>query len=276
MNSIDELKKCEVGILKAFIKVCDTLGLKYYLAEGTLLGAVRHEGFIPWDDDIDVVMPRSDYNRFLAEGQKLLPKHYFIQTRKTDAEYYFSFAKLRDCRTTNIEYGIKDLDINHGVWIDVFPLDYYPSSILLQKLEWFKRKCLTLVIRYTTGVYKLVGVRSIHKRLLIQLIRLRYPTLTSALEALDKLNGKHQTGTYVTNHGSRYEEKEVVPSDWYGEGTFLLFEGIRAKVPENFHDLLTHIYGDYMQLPPIEQRKPLHMAKVLDLNRSYTYYTEKN
>lgn len=90
------LKECEFQILKAFVDVCDQLKLKYYLVEGTLLGAIRHQGFIPWDDDIDVGMPRADYERFLQEAQALLPDYYFVQSMYSEPEYHANFAKIRD------------------------------------------------------------------------------------------------------------------------------------------------------------------------------------
>jgi len=134
------LKAIELDIFKAFLKVCKENDLRYFLAGGTLLGAVRHKGFIPWDDDMDVLMPRKDYDRFLEIGQSLLPPEYFLQTRQTDREYPCNFAKIRDSRTTFVEKSLKDRVINHGVYIDIFPLDYFPQSPVVQqwKLFWWK------------------------------------------------------------------------------------------------------------------------------------------
>ena len=137
----EKLKQIELNLLVCFKEICEKHKLDYFLTGGTLLGAVRHKGFIPWDDDIDVGMPREDYETFLRVASSCLPDGIFLQTRKTDPEVPFNFAKLRDSRTTFIETSIKDLDINHGVYIDIFPIDYFPASkfqlILLLILSFF-------------------------------------------------------------------------------------------------------------------------------------------
>ena len=118
-----ELKKIELEMFKYYLAICEKHDLKYFLIGGTLLGAVRHKGFIPWDDDIDIGMPRPDYEKFLLVAQKELPEHIFLQTHNTDIEYPNCFAKLRNSDTTFIETSCKKLKINHGIYIDIFPLD---------------------------------------------------------------------------------------------------------------------------------------------------------
>ena len=133
-------------MLQEFIDVCTVLNLKYYALGGTLLGVVRHRGFIPWDDDIDVGMPRADYEIFIAKAQMLLADGYFLQTFKTDKEFPANFAKIRNNNTTFIETSIGHLHVNHGVFIDVFPLDYYPNKMIW--LFNLKKQLLTLRITY--------------------------------------------------------------------------------------------------------------------------------
>ena len=122
------IKEIELEIFKVFLDIANKLDIKYYLIGGTLLGAVRHKGFIPWDDDIDVGLPRKDYEKFIAEAQKYLPDYYFLQTYETDPEYPLSFAKIRDSRTTYLETALNNKKINHGVFFDIFPLDFYPEN----------------------------------------------------------------------------------------------------------------------------------------------------
>ena len=100
---------------------------------GCLIGSVRNKGFVPWDDDIDVAMPRADYEVFLREGRKHLPEHYFLQCLKTDPAYTMNFAKIRDSRTTFVEYAVRKYPMNHGLFIDIFPLDVYPEEEKEQK-----------------------------------------------------------------------------------------------------------------------------------------------
>ena len=114
-----KLQLIELDIFKSFLMVCKKLDLKYFLAGGTLLGAIRHNGFIPWDDDIDVIMPREDYEKFLEKGQALLEKKYFIQNYKTDPEFVLNFTKIRNSETTFIEKTSKNRNINHGIYIEI-------------------------------------------------------------------------------------------------------------------------------------------------------------
>jgi len=109
--SLKKLKDMEVSMLRECISVCEKLGIKYYLIGGTLLGAVRHGGFIPWDDDIDIAMTRADYEVFVSKAQEFLPNNLFLQTNKTDPEALMNFAKIRNSDTAFIETSTKDLAI---------------------------------------------------------------------------------------------------------------------------------------------------------------------
>ena len=122
-NDLNELKRIELEMLKTFIKICKKHNFMYFLVGGTCLGSVRHGGFIPWDDDIDVGMPRSDYNKFIKIASEELPGNMFLQTFFTDEQYPCAFAKIRNNDTTFIEKGLRKSNINHGIYIDIFPLD---------------------------------------------------------------------------------------------------------------------------------------------------------
>ena len=131
-QTLQKLKDIEKDMLVIFIQICKKYDMRYFLAGGSCLGAVRHRGFIPWDDDIDVVMPREDYEKFLKVARNELPENIFLQTGKTDNDFPMNFAKLRNSDTTFIETSVKNFKINHGVFIDIFPLDGYSDS------KWFK------------------------------------------------------------------------------------------------------------------------------------------
>ena len=138
---MNEIQKVELNLLKEFVKVCEKNNLRYFMVGGSALGCVRHKGFIPWDDDIDVAMPREDYEKFM-KMQDELPSYCFIQNYKTDPHYIYNYGKLRDSRTTFIESYYKYHRINHGVWIDIFPLDgisskMKPSKKFAPKLYYF-------------------------------------------------------------------------------------------------------------------------------------------
>ena len=124
-------------------EVCGKLGIDYFIIGGTLLGAVRHKGFIPWDDDIDIGMMRSDYEIFVQKAQELLPAGSFLQTRFTDTELPCCFAKVRKDDTTFIETSMKDLHIHHGIYVDVFPFDYYPQNRVLAGINKIRLTLIT-------------------------------------------------------------------------------------------------------------------------------------
>ena len=273
-KQLNDLKHCELQMLQAFVSVCDQLHLKYYLVEGTLLGAIRHQGFIPWDDDIDVGMPRADYERFLREAQALLPDHYFVQSMYSEPEYHANFAKIRDCQTTFVESSVKKRSINHGVYIDIFPLDYAPESKLARRcIKYANIICALRIAQvFTLPPRQSSKLKHILRGRGEMFSNLCFPKLQQAVKAQKRLFTACKQSTLVTNYGSAWGEREVVPSAWYGDGCYLTFEGLTVRVPSEYDKLLTQIYGDYMTPPPPEQQVGHHYAEVIDLDKPYTEY----
>lgn len=263
-----QIQKLELEMLRIFIDVCQKLDLDYCMLGGTLLGAVRHQGFIPWDDDIDVGMMRQDYEIFLARGQEFLPEGFFLQTFQTDPEYPANFAKIRNSNTTFVEASVKNRKINHGVYIDIFPLDYYPD----QNEARFKRKNMLMKLRITDA-FTLDGMKG-KTKMVRCLSRILYPSITTALEKREMLFKSVIAGTRIVNHCGAWGKKEIVPKEWYGNGTELEFEGIKVRAPQQYHLWLTQVYGDYMQLPPVEKRVGHHYVEQMDLEKSYLSYIE--
>lgn len=264
------LKEAEKQIFISFIDVCEKLNLRYYLVEGTLLGAVRHKGFIPWDDDIDVAMPRKDYEIFLKEAQKLLPEHLFVQSIWTDPAYLQCFAKIRNSNTTFLETTAAKHPINHGVFIDIFPLDYYPQEPEAQQRLNKLRKLYTARVssRYASR-------RTLKGRLMKLALTVRYPSYRKVLIKRDELLKSVPENDMVTNYGSAWENREIVPESWYGQPVKLSFEGLQVNAPAQYDKLLTQIYGDYMTPPPAQKRVGHHYTDVIDLERPYTEYFGK-
>ncbi len=178
---LKQVKQKEIGLLRNFIDICNSLHLRHYIAYGTLLGAVRHKGFIPWDDDIDVIMPRSDYEVFLDNAQTMLQDGYFLQTNETDKEYVNPYAKLRDSNTAFLEIPYLNSNINQGIFLDIFPLDYLPDNRLKRKWVLYKNYIHNLRL-----LLFLNSPNSRHpqiKRLLKYVLRKLYPKTTDALFA---------------------------------------------------------------------------------------------
>lgn len=261
------LKEAELGLLREFIRICEELKLSYFAVQGTLLGTVRHKGFIPWDDDIDVGMLREDYELFLEKAPEHLPEYYFLQTFYSDPEYYHCFAKLRDSRTTFIENTAQKLrHMNQGIFIDIFPFDYYPEKALQSR--YFEIKKLILRYRLRREFYiPQDNVRNLPnslRKILMKTASILYPSERTALEKSDKLYKSIQPGNLLINNGSPWGRREIVERSWMEKTQSLMFEDISVCVPTGYDAYLTHVYGDYMQLPPEKERKPHHYAKVID------------
>ncbi|MEB3025331.1 MULTISPECIES: LicD family protein [unclassified Parvimonas] len=269
----EALKKKELEILKNFISCCEKMNLTYYISYGTLLGAIRHKGFIPWDDDIDVCMPRGDYDRFIKEGSEYLPENYFIQTMESDPKYALNFAKLRDSNTALFEKHVLDVDINHGVFIDIFPVDGYIKGqnkvldLRVKEKPVFEEADTNAFSNALSGfskkfVYKLS--ETIPNKLKIDLSK----------NSIPKDNPKFEDCEYVA---CLVDSFYIIPFKraLLGKGIKVDFENIKANAPENYDEYLRVLYGDYMKLPPESQRENHHNFHLADVNKSFREYQEK-
>ena len=271
---MNEVQSKAQALLKCFVEICDKINVSYYLVCGTALGAVKYQGFIPWDDDIDVGLLRPDYERFLREAPKYLPEHYFLQNYRTDPAFPQPYTKLRDSSTTFIETNKAHLSINHGIYIDVFPLDGYPKEKKEQeKLEWKKRilswqwGCAlkgkrSFIATIHCTVFRLLGC---HKRTAKILKKYEQEISAYSIEEAD----------VWCNHGNWQGKLEYADKRQYGQGAEAIFEGIKVRIPENFDAYLTQKYGDWRADLPEEQKKSHHFNLVTDAKRPYTYYINK-
>lgn len=254
-----------------FDRVCKKLDLKYSLAFGTLLGAVRHEGFIPWDDDIDVIMERGAYEAFLKEAPKHFNPKFFLQTNATDPEYFFPFAKIRNDEIIIKEQATAHLDINHGVWIDIFPYDNVPDDKALQDEQFMMVQKYTNLLNFFLFMYVTGHERKvvqIFKKFLIFVNKNTYKfnfMLKSWFNKREKwlVKYKDDKTKYATLQAFRFKDKQK----YYDR--FIDLESFKTFVDLKFEDgsypsfsaydtILTDVYGDYMKLPPIEEQKSVH------------------
>lgn len=276
-QEFERLRVIELEILKEFEKVCNKLELRYFCIYGTALGAVRHKGYIPWDDDIDVGMPRKDYEIFMEQGQDLLPENYFVQSFWKEKEYLNPFGKLRRSDTAFIEAASEKNHINHGIYIDIFPLDGYPKNKFSEFMFKWKR------IVYDSYIYKdrnqdQLKQANMKNKILrgIGKIFIGKMTAWEAVAAKDKLVKRvdYDEADIVGVMVEDYPAKEAVPKEFFGNGEEVEFEQTTIRIPENWEGYLRHTYGDYMKLPPKEERYPLHVCEIIDFEKSYTYYEE--
>ena len=270
---IKEVQKVQVEILLEINKVCQLNNINYQLFAGTLLGTIRHEGFIPWDDDIDICMLRKDYNRFLKICKYQLGSDFFLQTNSTDKNYIIQFAKIRKNNTLFVENSLSELDIHHGVFIDIFPLDnvepFTFQGAVQQKLLHFiwrinllrvKKLCLntdSLLEKYI----RLIG------HYLLKLIPKSWTNNLHYTTACWFKKKDTEFVSHLTNGTPRRKYLQyLIKRKELEDSVEKKFEGNYFPTPRNYHVILTKIYGDYMQYPPLEQQKPHHEISRIELN----------
>lgn len=275
-----KLQEIEFEMLKIFVDICNQLNITYYLVCGSALGAVKYGGFIPWDDDIDVALPRKDYETFLQEAPMRLPDWCFLQNHRTDAQFPLLGSKLRDSRTTYVEKMCGKLKMHHGVFIDVFPLDgMYPDSEKrrfrnIRKEVDAKRRVHLDYRRY--GRSSLLHLRTNWYYLLNRLFG-AFEDTSAAIAEFDSYVRSFSTekSRCWCNHANSASEEEFAPKEQYGAGTMCSFEGLQVRVPEQYDAYLTQKYGDWQADIPEEQQVGHHHFEVMDLEQPYHLLLER-
>lgn len=258
----EKLKKIwlvELDLLKQLENVCKKYNLTYWLGYGSLLGAVRHKGFIPWDDDLDVIMPRKDYNILKGLGNQFVWP-FFLQTDETDRDggYFYSYIKLRNSNTSSITLKHRYQTFNMGISLDVFCLDDWD---ICEGEERYK-KVTNLIIDNSNLMRSSMPNPSEE-----DLIRIgNY----SGNDPLDNLREIHRLCTQfadgihccVANMTLYGHQKSVFEKKWFFDTEWVKFETIEAPIPIGYDEILTTIYGDYMELPAVEKRGIWHSAEM--------------
>ncbi len=247
---LEERKKLQLDILANVASFCERHGITYFLSSGTLIGAVRHQGYIPWDDDIDIMMPRPDYERFAKEYHSDI---YEFMDMNKDVAFPYVLAKVVDTRTRLQEAGRKYERM--GVHVDVFPLDGLPSGLFSCKWHLFllgrliyARSIKNIVIKDCRNRFKQIcyAVYKIFLRLFSQ------KWLTEKILRL-QMKYNWQTAEYVSSLGSSTERVRG-KKEWFEKGIRTAFEEYYFQIPIGYDSWLRLIYGDYMKLPPEEKR----------------------
>ncbi len=268
---IREVQKVQLEILLEFDRICKINNIKYCLYAGTLLGAIRHKGFIPWDDDIDVCMLREEYDRFLKVCNRYLDDKYFLQTYKTDKEYHHQFAKLRKNNTLYIEEGLSNLKVHQGIFIDIFPYDNIKLNTITGKIHRNLLNMFRIINSASSkGVSKSV---SGYAKMCIYYARKIFPKSmkdklnTKLACAFNKSKTQHVGELSLATTKTLYERFSLKKSTFYDIIEWE-FENYKFPVPREYDYVLTRHYGDYMALPPLEQQKPHHNIVNISLNTS--------
>ena len=250
------LQQTELSILEDVAHVCEKHGLTYFLDCGTLLGAIRHNGFIPWDDDIDIAMPSQDYFRFLEIAQDELGDSYFVQNYLTEDNYDRSFTKVRKRGTTVLPAEWKYWDICHGAWIDIFPMFYADSEKEISRKRFLYNISKNLQAKNLYRNYLIVDGKTpqlISSYFFASVISLFPLKLRRKIKKklLDKIFSK-EAGKYLCRCG--YYVCRFDTDCYMGETRYHQFEHLSFRIPSNYDHILHREYGDYMQLPPEDQR----------------------
>ena len=270
LEEMREINKVQLEIFKEFVKVCEKLDLKYYTVHGSLLGTIRYQGFFPFDDDIDVAMPRKDYEKLLKEGQPLLSQKYFIQSCKTEKDYPLAFAKIRDSETAFIQPVMKNFNVNQGIYIDIFPLDFFPENTVVQKVLNLKNKVYTTRINARMAYEKR---QPFYKKALRWISVLFCPSWEKAVQKRAYLYADFKEASKVISVGGKGKEMGM-PVEWFGEGKIMKFEDIDVVCPTMTEEYMTRIYGDYKTYNPAakymdDQNRVEVSASVCSTTESY-------
>jgi lipopolysaccharide cholinephosphotransferase len=246
-----------LSILLEFQRVCEELGLRYYLTAGTLLGAVRHGGFIPWDDDVDVAMPRRDYDRLAALGPQHFRAGYIYQEYRTEGNFPYFFAKLRKQGTRVEEPILRAIEMEQGCYIDIFPLDRCPAGDRLPVLFFKGVELLDCAVLARVSTEFVCGYQKPGMRVLWQgLRRLPNGCLFALRECLRFVMGlAHCSGRLCTVGGNHGYPRETYRSEWFAGTVPVEFEGSVFPAPTGWDALLRNMYGDYMVPPPAGERQ---------------------
>ena len=256
-----ELKEVSLSILRYIDKICRANNVKYFIGFGTLLGAVRHKGFIPWDDDIDICILRPDYHRFLKIMEK--DNHIRLICMENDPNYYFSFARICDKRTVILNRPLRKIK-DFGVWVDVFPIDNAPEKNERQTWyqEYLKRR-RKMMLTIPTEYESVKISKFLHKSTLknyIDRFRLGVKNFSKYRqdfhEWITQFNNNETDDVFIAS--TPYKMKTCFPKDLFTDFSELDFECLKVCAPVDYDRYLTMIYGDYMKLPPEEERKSQH------------------
>lgn len=264
--TLQEHQQALYTLLCEFDRVAQVLEIPYFIFAGSLLGAVRHQGFIPWDDDLDVLMLRKDYERFFREASTVLDTERFYLQEEFSDHWPMFFSKLRLNGTTCLEpHHPKDKQMHQGVYMDIFPCDNGFESALGRKLQFFCSKVVIAKGLYERGY----ETDSALKKMFMKICRLLPGGIFHRV-----VRGPQKRGAWVHSFlgGASKYSRSVYPAICFNKAVPVPFVQGKYPAPCRYDELLTILYGDYMQIPPEEDRKCKQHAILVDLNKSWEDY----
>lgn len=266
----NELQKIQLNILQEFDVFCREYNIKYYIIGGSAIGCVRHKGFIPWDDDIDVGLYREDYDRFVELAHLKWNGKIQIRNYRFIDDFYHCLTHAVDTSITVIDRErIKPVYTN--VWIDINPLDGFPRSAIRRKLHYLHLRTIkTLIVLSKFDVlFDMNKKRSKLEQLAISIItklnfaqRFDTKKLISKLENVLRKYDARKEG-FAGNFLGRYKEKEIMPTNIFDETVWMDFESLKVPVMKDYDTYLRNLYGDYMKMPPVDKQINRHSMEII-------------
>lgn len=268
MKKKNSLQMILLEMMKEFHEFCVENDISYYMLGGTMIGAIRHKGFIPWDDDIDIGIPRKDYEKLLSIDKSKLPINLEIISYKSNKKYPFAFAKLFNKNTTLIENTTNGLI--GGVYIDLFPIDGAGVNRKIAKYHFKLIKLNNSFLWFSQNNDETIGIKKYVKAIA------KFIGVDFWQKSIDKVLKlySYEKSNYIGNLLGVYNEKEIVPKSYFGTPKLYEFEDTKFYGMEKYDEYLKNIYGDYMKLPPIDKQKSHHKIAYLDLNLPYNKYKQ--
>lgn len=275
IHRLNETQKYIMQVLHSVIGILDELEIPYYMQGGTMLGAIRHRGFIPWDDDVDLGIPRDAYDRLLKEVADKLPENLELRTYKDETDHHYYFARIVDTRYQIRRMGSLEERLEN-VWVDLFPLDGMPSGGLSR--AWHKLSLTVVRLKYHLSCFEKVNIKRPGRPLLERII-IRIAMITRVgkwfntrrqLDKMDALLKKYpaeQSDWLVNFMGqTSYRFNELFKKEVYGQKTLYSFEDLLLVGPERYDEYLKSLYGDYMT-PPKESDRNAHVSELVPVQK---------
>lgn len=270
-NRQSQLRNAQLYILDEIKRICTLHNIEYFLDGGSMLGAVRHQGFIPWDDDIDVGMKLEHYKKFLAIAERELGEDFFIDNHEHNQDCALVFSKIRLKETLYLELKGNKNALHNEIFVDVFPYYYVSDNKIVRNIEALQMRILSQALLEKSG-YKVWAGEGIRKRLKFIPIDLLGACLSKKYihQKMNNILTRHTNTKYMCIHeGGRFYQFWNMPSEIFNHYVMASFEGELYPVLEDYDTYLTIAYGDYMTLPPESQRVTHNIVK-LDLGK-YTF-----